>query len=231
MDYSILIGVKSRKFEVIDNQDKPDDPADLQTQTQSSNGTTNPLHRTMRVSSIARNPLKKDMDGGMHAGLVEGPGTYYFGIIDVLQEWNWQKKLERWFKVSVLRCDPEGVSCIESKKYAKRFWERAIVDVFENVDAAFDDENGAAEAQKRIRQYDKERAFSYDSEIGSQSLPTSPSVPRMTTMDGTVSSITSRPTDRRFSVVPVDVNTYLGGETQYLRSSAAEWLAEEKKDM
>ena len=45
------------------------------------------------------NPFQRDIDGGMHAGVVEGPGTYYFGIIDVLEHWTWRKQMERWIKI------------------------------------------------------------------------------------------------------------------------------------
>ncbi len=35
--------------------------------------------------------FQRDGDGGMRARIVEGPGTYYVGIIDILQEWNYTK--------------------------------------------------------------------------------------------------------------------------------------------
>lgn len=41
----------------------------------------------------------RDEDGGMHATVVEGPGTYYMGIIDILQYWNFEKKVERFLKI------------------------------------------------------------------------------------------------------------------------------------
>ena len=55
------------------------------------------------------------------ARIIEGPGYYSLGIIDILQEWDWSKKIERWFKV-YFRCqDPYGISCIEPTLYRKRF--------------------------------------------------------------------------------------------------------------
>lgn len=47
------------------------------------------------------NPFRQDQDGGIHAGVVEGPGGYYFGIIDTLQEWTWRKRVETSFKVYI----------------------------------------------------------------------------------------------------------------------------------
>ena len=55
------------------------------------------------------------------ARVIEGPGIYYLGIIDVLQEWNTMKKLERMAKV-YLRCkNQDGISCVEPNYYRKRF--------------------------------------------------------------------------------------------------------------
>eukprot|EP00736_Rhodelphis_marinus_P001551 Rmarinus@m.21486 len=58
--------------------------------------------------------------GGMHAPALVGPGVYYCGIIDVLQEWNFRKKFEYWFKV-FLGKDRTGLSVQEPKVYAERF--------------------------------------------------------------------------------------------------------------
>jgi 1-phosphatidylinositol-4-phosphate 5-kinase len=52
---------------------------------------------------------------------VFGPGFYYIGIIDILQQWNTQKKLERFWKVHVQRCDPNGLSAIDPVRYQRRF--------------------------------------------------------------------------------------------------------------
>lgn len=57
----------------------------------------------------------------MKARIIEGPGIYYLGIIDVLQEWNTQKQLEHYFKV-FFRCKSKnGISCVEPVFYRKRF--------------------------------------------------------------------------------------------------------------
>lgn len=65
--------------------------------------------------------------------VVEGPGCYYFGIIDILQEWNWKKKLERFYKMYIRGKDGDGLSCMEPIGYADRFLQRAVVDLFDNV--------------------------------------------------------------------------------------------------
>merc|ERR1711971_572702 len=39
-----------------------------------------------------------DICGGVRASLIEGPGIYYFGIIDSLQTYTFRKRLETFFK-------------------------------------------------------------------------------------------------------------------------------------
>lgn len=78
MDYSLLVGVVQRRFEVMERPS-----------TQS----------VLSLKSDSNDPFMRDEDGGMHVTVVEGPGTYFMGIIDVLQHWNWEKKLERFMKI------------------------------------------------------------------------------------------------------------------------------------
>ena len=60
-------------------------------------------------------------DKAVRARVIEGPGIYYLGIIDVLQEWDLSKKLERWAKVHLRMKDRDGISCVEPVYYRKRF--------------------------------------------------------------------------------------------------------------
>ena len=41
----------------------------------------------------------------------------YFGVIDVLQQWTWAKRLERLFKITALGKDAAGISAIEPQAY------------------------------------------------------------------------------------------------------------------
>ncbi|CAH0481030.1 unnamed protein product [Peronospora belbahrii] len=56
-----------------------------------------------------------------NAHQVSGPSKYYFGLVDILQEWTVAKQLERAYKVRVLRKSQSGVSAIPPKPYARRF--------------------------------------------------------------------------------------------------------------
>lgn len=84
-----------------------------------------------------RFPLKdsaKDDDGGLKVCAVEGPGKYYFRLIDVLQEWNWKKKIERFIKIYFKRYDPDGISAMEPRQYQMRFMRNVVYDVFDGVE-------------------------------------------------------------------------------------------------
>jgi 1-phosphatidylinositol-4-phosphate 5-kinase len=50
------------------------------------------------ASSVAPAPagVFQSCDGGVQASIIEGPGIYFFGIIDILQEYNTNKKLEQY---------------------------------------------------------------------------------------------------------------------------------------
>ena len=49
--------------------------------------------------------------------------TYYFGIVDILQLYNFSKKIEHFTKTKVLKKDKNGISAVDEKTYATRFLE------------------------------------------------------------------------------------------------------------
>ncbi|DBA04988.1 TPA: hypothetical protein N0F65_006990 [Lagenidium giganteum] len=55
---------------------------------------------------------------------VSGPGTYYFGLVDILQRWTIGKQAERVYKTTILRKDPRGLSAIGPRPYATRFQQK-----------------------------------------------------------------------------------------------------------
>ena len=55
-----------------------------------------------------------------HSHFTNAASKYYVGIIDILQKWTWEKKLERWAKAFMGK-DLDGVSAIEPDPYQKRF--------------------------------------------------------------------------------------------------------------
>lgn len=52
---------------------------------------------------------------------LEGPGVFYFALIDCLQAWNWGKRIESMFKSKVMLLDPVGISAVPPLVYCERF--------------------------------------------------------------------------------------------------------------
>jgi 1-phosphatidylinositol-4-phosphate 5-kinase len=53
----------------------------------------------------------------------DGKEIYYFGIIDILQEYNTTKRMERFYKTKILRYDVNGVSVQPPNYFRERFVE------------------------------------------------------------------------------------------------------------
>ena len=69
---------------------------------------------------------------GVHAAVVD---VFHFGIVDVLQEYNWHKKAERLIKINLRCMDGDGISVMPPEKYGNRFLKRVqeVFDVDESV--------------------------------------------------------------------------------------------------
>ena len=85
-------------------------------------------------------PFFAQYRGGMRATIVEGPGLYYVGIIDMLQTFTWSKWLENFFKTRILWRPMDGVSCIPPDAYAARFRKRVIGQLVDGYEEAMDSE-------------------------------------------------------------------------------------------
>ena len=72
--------------------------------------------------------------GGLRAVIVEGPGLYYMGIIDVLQTYTWEKWLENLLKTRLLLQSPQGLSAVRPDAYAARFRSRVIDQLIDEYD-------------------------------------------------------------------------------------------------
>ena len=73
-------------------------------------------------------PSMQSLNGPLFASEVEGHGAYYMGIVDILQKWTIQKRLERFAKVNILcNCKfANGLSAINPTSYRRRFERRVI---------------------------------------------------------------------------------------------------------
>ena len=73
-------------------------------------------------------PSMQSLNGPLFASEVEGHGAYFMGIVDILQKWTIQKRIERFAKVNILcNCKfANGLSAINPKSYRRRFERRVI---------------------------------------------------------------------------------------------------------
>ena len=74
-------------------------------------------------------PIYRRDEGGLHNACESeeahvGDNMYFMGVIDILQQWTLQKKMERFLKVLFLRKDPRGLSAVEPSWYGfkKKFF-------------------------------------------------------------------------------------------------------------
>ncbi|EGZ23031.1 phosphatidylinositol-4-phosphate 5 kinase-like protein [Phytophthora sojae] len=77
-------------------------------------------------SNTSRKPVHPFTRGGMSVDEVHGPGLYYLGLIDILQQWNFRKRVEHFVRVYLLFQDRHGVSVVNPRQYAERFQQRVI---------------------------------------------------------------------------------------------------------
>ncbi|GAB9474085.1 hypothetical protein Gpo141_00011226 [Globisporangium polare] len=153
IDYSLLVGIHHRSFNVshyssADNFETPppmlahplraswgssagpSQPAAATTggdrASSSSNGAGASAGSTGFASTPTAKPFHQAIQGGMSVDEVHGPGIYFMGIIDMLQPWNFRKRLEHFVRVYFLMQDRNGISVVNPRQYAERFQQRVV---------------------------------------------------------------------------------------------------------
>ena len=86
--------------------------------------TSSTVSRSVYLKQQGLESTTQGQDCCIEASSIVGPYSYYFGMIDILQEWSWEKKMERFFKSWVLQKDQEGLSAVEPVLYQDRFMSR-----------------------------------------------------------------------------------------------------------
>ncbi|RHY29308.1 hypothetical protein DYB32_005242 [Aphanomyces invadans] len=107
MDYSLLLGVIEVRFHVTATNIIPDqaDPVQVPSAVHSGNPT-------------GKRPMAKQSIASVRAAdVVVGPGFFYMGMIDILQTWTLEKRVERFVKTVLLRKDGAGISALPPKPY------------------------------------------------------------------------------------------------------------------
>eukprot|EP00967_Tisochrysis_lutea_P106978 scaffold164557_cov31-Tisochrysis_lutea.AAC.1 len=154
MDYSLLLGVErgaaysmltasSAKAALSDEVCTPtlassSSSAETMMNSESGGGEQEPLIDTARkmqpqtsypalrsrAISLSHQKLRGPITYGADP-MVEPGVVYYLAIIDLLQTWDWSKRLEHWCKVFLYcRCsrrEAKGMSAVEPSTYARRF--------------------------------------------------------------------------------------------------------------
>ncbi|RMX69451.1 hypothetical protein DD238_003725 [Peronospora effusa] len=73
-----------------------------------------------------KKPLHHLAHEGMSVDEVHGPGLYYLGLVDILQQWNFRKRVEYFVRVYLLLQDRHGISVANPRQYADRFQQRVV---------------------------------------------------------------------------------------------------------
>ena len=111
MDYSLLMCI----------QENPDYVEYKKTQLTSSGDLTQANSRKLSVSSETLQDLRSKFKGNRHKFLsTDGKYIYHIGIIDYLQDYNFEKKMENFLKYTVLM-KGAGISAVEPPTYGERF--------------------------------------------------------------------------------------------------------------
>lgn len=122
MDYSLLLGIHNVEYMV--NPDLEEDatvPLGLRHRSPPDAASHGRDSSVRLKETKARIHLPRVATGTRRANTVVGPSVYYFGLIDILQTWNMDKKLERFAKTKFLAKDADGLSALPPSAYCERF--------------------------------------------------------------------------------------------------------------
>lgn len=118
MDYSLLLAIeKIGKSNLSVGDSTPSSNWETLTLSRHENensGSRNPEGRlSARFASLTKNRYELESE--------DGRVKYHVALIDYLQEWNLNKKLERYAKIHFKNADPSGLSAIAPAEYQRRF--------------------------------------------------------------------------------------------------------------
>ncbi len=137
MDYSLIVGVEKTKITLAAKHAA--NAAAAATNAAESSPLSAAASKARRPDKLSQfygqdpTALRKPMTGGDGSGntylaaYCTAPNRYTFGVIDMLQAFTWEKKMERLWKVyGPAQLDGDGISCIEPKAYCERFKRRVV---------------------------------------------------------------------------------------------------------
>ena len=129
MDYSLLVGIHDKLLlDTWQKSDSDDDQVDEEEEeeeeAEEEEGEEEdrvPKIEGNRSSSARTSALENPTRRGIESK--DSTLVYFIGIIDILQEYNLEKKTEHFLKTKVLKRDASGISAIPPVPYAQRFQE------------------------------------------------------------------------------------------------------------
>lgn len=83
---------------------------------------------------------------GLSAYVIEGPSTFYLGIIDIFQSWDLGKKVEHCAK-RTFQCTGTGISAVDPQCYRERFVKFCCEKVIESLDGHVEVQSQATDSQ------------------------------------------------------------------------------------
>lgn len=140
IDYSLLVGIHHRSFNVshYSSADSFETPSRASWSTFVDTGGSQHSGGSAGID-VGNKPFHQAIHGGMSVDEVHGPGVYFMGLIDILQQWNFRKRVEHFVRVYILMQDRHGISVINPKQYTERFQQRVIRELVYDGAADFHD--------------------------------------------------------------------------------------------
>ncbi|CAI5726204.1 unnamed protein product [Hyaloperonospora brassicae] len=132
-----------------------------------------------------KKPLQQFTNGGMSVDEVHGPGLYYLGLIDILQQWNFRKRVERFIRVYILLQDRLGISVANPRQYADRFQQRVIKELIYDAAALTTRNHQESVSFTQLQLQNQRNALLVESNRTLSTL--------IASLDGSTSTLTSRP--------------------------------------
>ncbi|EGG23334.1 G-protein-coupled receptor family protein [Cavenderia fasciculata] len=116
MDYSLLIGIVPN----------PNPPGNQSIGLDDLSGSTSTTDTTINTTSLTTTTTTTIIESDFTKGFISSDGNfiYYIGIIDILQLYDFSKKMERFVKVYVVHKDKSGISAVPPDFYVERFMKR-----------------------------------------------------------------------------------------------------------
>ncbi|GLD97777.1 hypothetical protein PINS_up006474 [Pythium insidiosum] len=123
IDYSLLVGIHHRSFNV--SHYSSAESFDVPPRSSYCSSFVGRMSGSV-CSQLPPKPFHQAIHGGMTVDEVHGPGIYFMGLIDILQQWNLRKRMEHFVRAYILMQDKHGISVVNPKQYADRFQQRVV---------------------------------------------------------------------------------------------------------